>query len=146
MGEIIELREVMDNGSFRIGFSVTNEERTVFLDPEKRDLFYRETIHIVRPMACPFLRQTPDKKFVCSVHTTRPELCCQYSCYRILISDSRGKRLGKVTDASRYFTTTDADLRMLWNKEIAGIAITNEDDWELHVETILTHAGYRVIR
>ena len=146
MGEIIEIREVLESGSVRIGLSVTGEERIVSVDPEKRDLFRSQEIRTIRPMACPFLRENSNKKFVCSVHTSRPELCRQYSCYRILVLDSRNNRIGRVTDASRYFTTPDADLRRLWNQEIAGIEIPDEACWEEHVEQTLTRAGYRVVR
>jgi Fe-S-cluster containining protein len=143
MGEIIEILEVFEPYSFRIGFTVTGEERIVSLDPEKQELF---TAQETRLMACPFLRQNSNKKFVCSVHSSRPELCRQYSCYRILVLDSKDKRIGRVTNASRYFTTTDADLRKLWNREISGVVITDETCWEEHVERTFTRAGYRIMR
>ena len=146
MGEIIEIREELENGSFLIGFSVTGEERIVSVDPEKQDLFRLNEIRILRPMACPFLRESGTRKFVCSVHTSRPELCRQYSCYRILVMDSTGNRIGRVTDASRYFTTTDVNLRKIWNHEIANIVISDERCWEEHVEQSLNRAGYRVVR
>ena len=146
MGEIIEIREELKDGSFRIGFSVTGEERIVSIDPEKRELFHLAEIRTLRPMACLFLREDGNKKFVCSVHTSHPELCHQYSCYRILVLDSQENRIGRVTDASRYFTTADADLRRIWNREIAGAVIPDEETWEEHVEQTFTRAGYRVMR
>lgn len=146
MGEIIEIHEDLDSGIFRIGFSVTGEERIVSVDPEKRVLFHTTEIRTSRPGACPFLRESGNKKFVCSVHMSRPELCRRYSCYRILVLDCCDNRMGRVNYASRYFTTTDANLRSLWNQEIAGVEILEEACWEEHVEQILTNAGYRVIR
>jgi len=146
MGEIIEILEELDNGSFRIGFSVTGEERIVSIDPEKRKLFHLRDDKSLKSMACPFLLDAGNEKFVCSVHLSRPELCRQYSCYRILVLDSQEKKIGKVTDASRYFITEDADLRRLWNREILSVAILDEKCWEEHVEQTLTRAGYHVIR
>lgn len=146
MGEIIEIREEMENSSFRIGLSVTGEERIVSVDLNKRELFRLKDDKTLRPMACPFLRQTSNKKYVCSIHSTRPELCRQYSCYRILVLDNNERKMGKVTDASRYFITDNAELRRLWNREIAGVNIPNEKCWEEHVEQTLTSAGYRIIR
>ena len=146
MGEIIEIHEELEPDVFRIGFSVTGEERIVSVDPEKRDLFHLEVFKTLQPMACPFMRKSGTKKFVCSVHSSRPELCRQYCCYRILVLDSQGKGIGKVTDSSRYFTTTDVDLRKIWNSEIASIGISDERCWEEHVEQTLTRAGYRVVR
>ncbi|MDP3395601.1 MAG: hypothetical protein Q8S57_02870 [Methanoregula sp.] len=89
MGEIIEIIEVLNPGSFRIRFSVTGEERVVSVDPDKRDVFHLQDDNSLMPMACPFLRKICNKKYVCVVHTSRPELCCQYSCYRILVLDSQ---------------------------------------------------------
>ncbi|MDP3563676.1 MAG: YkgJ family cysteine cluster protein [Methanoregula sp.] len=146
MGEIIEIRDELDPASFRIGFSATGEERIVSLDSEKQELFRNYDIRTTRPMACPFLRENASKKFVCSVHRSRPQLCYQYSCYRILVLDSTGNRIGRVTDGSRYFTTDDAALRKVWNRDIAGLVIPDEGDWEEHVEEVLTHAGYRILR
>lgn len=146
MGEIIEIREDLGSGTFRIGFTVTGEERIVSLDPDKADLFHETGLTTSRPMACPFLRETGTGKFVCSVHKSRPGLCRQYSCYRLLILDTKRNRVGKVTDASRYFTTIDPDLRQLWNQKIAEAEIADETTWEIFVEETLVLAGYRVVR
>ena len=146
MGEIIEILDVLNPSSFRIGFSVTGEERIVSIDPGKRKLFHLQDDKTLMPMACPFLLDAGNKKFVCSVHASQPELCRQYSCYRILVLDSQERKVGRVTDASRYFITEDADLRRLWNREIVSVAITDEKCWEEHVEQTLTRAGYHVIR
>ena len=146
MGEIIELKEEFKPFSLRIRFSVTGEERVVSIDPEKRELFRSQDIQSQRPMACPFLRETGTKKSVCSVHSSRPNLCRQYACYRILVLDTQGKKVGKVAAASRYFSSMDDNLRALWNRVIAGVAIPDETCWEEHVEQVLSPAGYRVVR
>jgi len=146
MGEIIELKEEFAPFFFRIRFSVTGEERVVTVDPEKRELFRFQEIRSLRPMACPFLRETDTKKCVCSVHSSRPDLCRQYACYRILVLDTQERKIGKVAAASRYFSSMDDNLRTLWNRDIAGVAIPDETCWEEHVEQVLSHAGYRVMR
>lgn len=146
MGEIIEILEELNSGSFRIRFSVTGEERVVSVDPDKEELFHLHDDKLLMPMACPFLRKTRNKKYVCAVHSSRPELCRCYSCYRILVLDSLERKVGRVTDASRYFITEDADLRRLWNQKIAGVTIPDEKCWEDHVEQTLIRAGYHVIR
>ncbi len=146
MGEIIELMEEFEPFSFRIRFSVTGEERVVSIDPEKRELFRFQDIQSQRPMACPFLRQTDTQKCVCSVHSSRPDLCRQYACYRVLVLDTQERKIGKVAAASRYFSSGNNDLRTLWDREIARVAIPDETCWEEHVERVLSQAGYRVLR
>jgi Fe-S-cluster containining protein len=146
MGEIIEILEELDNSSFRIRFSVTGEERIVSVDPDKQELLHLHDNKTLQSMACPFLRDTGNKKFICSIHSSRPEFCLRYSCYRILVLDSEEKKIGRVTDASRYLSTSDENLRTLWNREIAVVAIPDEKCWEEHVEQTLTYAGYHIIR
>ena len=146
MGEIIEILEELNSGSFRIGLSVTGEERIVSIDPDKRELFHLLENKKLMPMACPFLLDAGNKKFVCSVHASQPELCRQYSCYHILVLDSQEKKIGRVIDASRYLSTADGNLRTIWNREIAVITIADENCWEEHVDQMLTRAGYHVIR
>ncbi len=47
-----------------LGSLVTVELR----DPETGDL----------PVACPFLRRTGRRRYICSIHTTKPEMCTNY--------------------------------------------------------------------
>jgi len=146
MGEIIEIRNETAPQEFHIMYTSTGEERTVRLDTDKKELFYSQDIKSIRPMACPFLRQKEPGTVICTVHNSRPELCRQYSCFRILILNPDGHRIGRVMDASRYFTTMDHPLRNLWQQEIAGREIPEENAWEDYVDRVLTSAGYQVVR
>ncbi|MDD1693460.1 MAG: YkgJ family cysteine cluster protein, partial [Methanoregula sp.] len=118
----------------------------VWIDPDKQDLFMAQDIRKTRPMACPFLRERFAGSAICTVHFTRPDLCRQYACFRILVLGHSGERLGRVVDSSRYFTTMDPELRALWDREIASSDIGDEALWEGYVERVLSGAGYRVIR
>lgn len=146
MGEIIGICEEIRPFTFRIGYMATGEEREVTVDTDKRDLFRLNTITRIRPMACPFLRSLSSGTFACSVHDSRPDLCRQYSCFRILICDASGKRIGRVRDASRCFSTMDATLHNLWHREIDSAEIPDEMRWEEHVERVLSREGYNVVR
>lgn len=145
MGSVISIREQTGPFEYRLWFTTTLEERQVQIDPDKRDLFSSQDILAKRPMACPFLRERTPGAIICTVHSTRPELCRQYGCFRILVCNRRGERLGRVMDNSRYFTTMDHELRTVWNKKIAPITIADEADWEEEVDRILSAAGYRVL-
>jgi uncharacterized protein len=146
MGEIIGIREQTGEGEYLIGFSVTGEERQVRIDPDKQDLFRAQDILKKRPMGCPFLREREDGAVICTVHATRPELCRQYGCFRVLVTGPGGERLGRVVDGSRYFTTMDHELRALWDREIVPLTIADEIAWEEEVDRILSAEGYRVVR
>ena len=146
MGEIIGIEEQIDPVKFRIRFFVTGEERIVTLDADKTDLFCSQDIRTIRPMACPFLRFKEPDQACCTAHQTRPDLCRQYACFRVLVLDAGGKALGKVPDRTRLFSTPDTGLRALWHNEVEGVDLPGEAAWEAHVEEVFSHAGYRVIR
>jgi uncharacterized protein len=146
MGDVIGIREETGPFGYLIWYKITGEERHVWIDPDKQELFLSHDIAKRRPMACPFLRERSPGAAICTVHYTRPELCRQYACFRILILGPGGERLGRVVDASRYFTTMDSGLRSVWDREIAGCEIGDEAEWEAFVDRVLSEAGYRIIR
>jgi uncharacterized protein len=92
MGEIISIREKTGDAEFRIWYTTTGEERTVHVDPDKMDLFFTKTPQTT--MACPFLREQATGTVICTVHRSRPDICHEYSCFRILVLDTEGKRAG----------------------------------------------------
>ena len=146
MGEIIGIDNRIDPVRFRIRFSVTGEEREVILDPGKVGIFCSQDIAATRPMACPFLRFPKPHQACCTVHRTRPELCRQYTCFRVLILDSVGNAIGKVPDRSRVLSTADAGLRELWKRDVEGVDIPGESAWEAYVDEVFSRAGYRAVR
>ena len=146
MGEIIEIREQTGPSTFRIGFTVTGEERLVAIDPDKEGLYTSQDIRLKRPIACPFLREDEQGMVLCTVHDSRPELCRQYSCFRILILDGDGRKIGRVADGTRYFVSPDAGLKKIWDQDCSGLKIPDEASWEEAVENRLVSSGYRVVR
>ena len=144
MGEIIEIREPEGERTFRIWFTTTGEERVVTLDPDKEDLFFDKPVK--SRMACPFLREKKPGTLICTVHSTRPDLCRQYGCFRILILDAEGRRAGRVMNGSRYFMDGNPHLHTIWQRECQELSGLDEAAWEDEVERILSHEGYRIIR
>jgi Fe-S-cluster containining protein len=145
MGEVIEIREQTGPSAFRIGFTVTGEEREVKIDPEREALWSRQGMKR-RTLACPFLRELETGAVICTVHRSRPDLCRQYSCFRILVLDGEGKKIGRVVDGTRYFDSGNAGLKEIWDQDCAGLDITDEDGWEEAVENRVVSAGYRIVR
>ncbi len=146
MGEVIGIKEETGHLQYRIFYKITGEERIVSVDPDKQELFCSRDITKIRPMACPFLRETEQGTVICTVHLTRPDLCRQYSCFRVLILDLQGRRIGRVVAGTRYFITTDKKLRTLWESAVEGVAEPDDGKWEDFVEQVCTSRGYRVIR
>ncbi|HUH79094.1 MAG TPA: YkgJ family cysteine cluster protein [Methanoregula sp.] len=146
MGEILWILGQTGPDEFRILVSATGEERVVNVDPGKRDLFYPRTDGNARSLACPFLRKSGPGLFTCTVYQSRPDLCRQYACFRILVLDATGRKVGRVMDRSRHFVSADPLLNALWKEKISPADIPDEMLWEEHVGNVLSGAGYRVIR
>jgi uncharacterized protein len=145
MGEIISIREQVDFGKFRIMYT-DGEERVVSVDPDKMVLFRSTGEEDRKSIACPFLRNRGPHKRVCTVHASRPELCRNYVCSRILIVDHEGKRAGRVPPGTRLFTTENGSLLDIWRSSAGDAPESDDEQWEKFVEDIFTRAGYRVIR
>jgi uncharacterized protein len=145
MGEIISIREQMGPHEFRIMYT-TGEERVVSVDPDKLDLFRVLEPTDKKPIACPFLRSRDPNRRICTVHASRPELCRNYICSRILILDRDGKRAGRVPHGTRSFTTEDRTLLGIWRSAVGDAPVSDDEQWEHFVDDIFTRAGYRVIR
>lgn len=146
MGDVIGIAQKTGPEKYRIRYMTTGEERNVELDGDKTRLFREQDIKTLRPMGCPFLRFKNDGMAVCSVHNTRPDLCRQYSCFRVLVMDKAGHHVGRVQQGSRFLSTLDAGLRKRWQEEIADINIPDDSAWESHVADVFSRAGYRVVK
>jgi Fe-S-cluster containining protein len=146
MGEVIEIRQQTGPSAFRIGFTVTGEERMVAIDPDRQVLWSGQDIRMKHPVACPFLREEETGAVICTVHNSRPDLCRRYSCFRILVLDSEGKKIGRVMDGTRYFISPDAGLKKTWDRECSKVDILDDACWEETVGARLAAAGYRVVR
>lgn len=144
MGEVIDIQEKTGDTEFKISYTTTGEERLVTLDPDKRDLFFQNVTK--SGMACPFLRQESPGRVICTVHHSRPDLCRQYSCFRILILNAEGKRVGRVMDRTRYLVSSDIPFHAYWQRECQLPEIIDEERWEMEIDKILTREGFHVVR
>jgi Fe-S-cluster containining protein len=97
--------------------------------------------------ACPFLcRNQNGAGFVCGIYETRPPVCREFRCYRMLIYDREGQVIGRVIGAGGI-STSDESLARLWREEIAGIHHvhppgTNDPVWVKKVAAILAVHGF----
>jgi len=118
----------------------------VTIDPDKTALFLDKDLEMstfaVRPEACPFFRFI-EKKGYCSVHATRPGICRDYGCWRILILDSRGRRAGRIME-SRHLSSDDPILLAIFAERSHLLEKLPDSDWDDAVIRMLRSAGYVV--
>jgi len=144
MGQVHTIQEICGEFEFLVNNQYTGEKTAVVVDQDKHHLFGDKSIFQKQPEACPFLRyQARDRKAYCTVHLTRPEICRDYGCWRLLILNSRGLRAGRIMN-QRSFFSDDADLTRLWNDCIDNLTEPDDVVWEEKITRILIHAGYTV--
>jgi len=114
------------------------------IDPDKRDLFQDKTIFKKFPQTCPFFRHHPDSdNAYCTVYQTRPEICRDYGCWRLLILNHRGRRVGRI-NYIRTLRSEDPLLTRTWDDCIENYQEPDDKIWEDRMIRILRYAGYTV--
>jgi len=97
---------------------------------------------------CIFLRKKPDGDgTACAIYPTRPVVCRDFRCYRMLVYDNRGHLSGKVIGAGEI-STPDEALAQVWKEQIASIPHVhppggNDPIWVRKVAGLLAIHGYR---
>jgi hypothetical protein len=146
MGRVHEIKETLSDSKFLVNNQYTGEKTAVMVDTDKQRLFADKKIVSDLPEACPFLRyQQEDGMAYCTVHLTRPEICRDYGCWRLLVLNSRGSRAGRIM-YQRSFFSDDAELSRLWNECIDPLIEPDDKIWDEKVTFILIKAGYRIRR
>jgi hypothetical protein len=142
MGEVLSIAEDYGGYRFLLLNRYTGEKSQVSIDQDKRSL-YLDSDSL--PAACPFLRfGEPDGKAYCTVHQTRPEMCRDFGCWRLLILDPAGKRAGRVMQR-RYFCPEEPALALIWEDKVRHIDEPDDQQWDRAVIRILTREGYTVL-
>jgi len=144
MGQVHTIKETRSGSEFLVNNQYTGEKTVVMVNPERYHLFLDKSIFVDLPEACPFLRYDPaDRKAYCTVHLTRPEICMDFGCWRLLILTYQGTRAGRIM-YQRAFFSDDVDLTLLWNTRIDLLDEPDDELWEEKITAILVKAGYTV--
>jgi Fe-S-cluster containining protein len=144
LGLVHTIREDYGNYRYLVNNQYTGEKTTVMVDPDKILLFRDRSIFKERPEACPFFRYDRDRaRGYCTVHLTRPEICRDYGCWRILILDAEGKRAGRIM-CQRFLASEDERLTQLFEEQINMIPEADDAAWDQRLIHILAADGYTV--
>jgi len=71
-----------------------------------------------KPNGCIFFRRDPSGTgFTCAIYSTRPQICRNFKCYRMIITKTDGTIVGRVV-GNGDLQTTDETLLQIWTHEI----------------------------
>ncbi len=143
MGLVHRVRTEYADGRYLIENSYTGERTLVWVDRDKEHLHHSTGIFETYPDACPFLRFDPAAKAYCTVHSGRPSICRDFQCWRVLILDRKGTRMGRIIFRETLMTD-DAGVRAVWEKYRQKIPDIDQDPGDRELARVFTEAGYVV--
>jgi uncharacterized protein len=93
--------------------------------------------------SCRFLRKIRNgEENRCAIYSTRPKVCRDFRCYRMLIYNNEGKVCGRVI-GKNTLRTEDRALEGLWRERASSVPYANPDVWNEKISAILAEHGYR---
>ncbi|MHB8164383.1 MAG: hypothetical protein ACYDDV_08540 [Methanoregula sp.] len=78
----------------------------------------------------------------CAIYATRPQICREFRCYRMVIFHPDGHECGRVMGRSELKTTEEL-LAQTWKTEIESMPHSDDARWEKSVIAALAAHGYR---
>ncbi|MCK9580520.1 MAG: YkgJ family cysteine cluster protein [Methanoregula sp.] len=145
LGLVHTIRKDLGDYRYLVNNEYTGEKTIVSVDPDKIDLFSDRTLFAERPEACPFFRfDHALSKGFCTVHLTRPEICRDYGCWRMLILDADGGRAGRIM-YQRFLASEDERLTRIFEEQINDGIVPDDAAWDKRVKLALSRAGYMVL-
>jgi Fe-S-cluster containining protein len=144
LGLVHSITEDRGDYTFVVFNRYTNESNVVVVDPDKHALYDDRRIFDKLPEACPFFRHQPGlEKAFCTVHLTRPDICRDYNCWRMLILSRTGQRAGRIM-FSRYLCSEDPFVTRIFAECIDPVHEPDDTRWDDLVIRVLTERGYTV--
>ena len=153
-GSFITIERQLDDRDYYCRYALTSELFPVRVDAEHADEVLERysgpagTGASSGKRPCPFLCGKKDGGgFTCAIYATRPQVCREFRCYRMLVYDSGGHLSGRVIGGGEI-STTDEALARLWKEKIVSIPHAhpkgaNDPAWAKKVTGILAAHGYR---
>jgi uncharacterized protein len=148
LGPHVLIERQLNDREYYCRSAIDNEMFPAIVDP-----MYREEIsdeyetrgsygHETNKKSCGFLRKNREGEgTVCAIYATRPKVCRDFRCYRMIIRTREreicGRVIGKYT-----LITGDAVLERLWNAQVVAISPADPVAWEKNVAGILAEHGY----
>lgn len=142
--EFLEIEKRLSGRNFACRMKITGERFIASIEEEHLPLFNDPAFRPPSSRWCPFLRPVAGTdEYICTVHTSRPQICRGFTCCTMRIYGSDGRAVGSVK-GRRSLSTADAALKDCWENHISSIVTDEEKTWKEQVRAALREHGYRV--
>lgn len=144
MGLVFRREKSLGDYKFEVSNRYTGEKMQVRVDPDKIRLYDELETAPAPGEVCPFLYTGHRaEESCCLIHLTRPDVCREFFCCRIVITDPHGKRVGRIM-GTRHLCSETPELEEIWEGRVKLLQEPDDAIWEEEVVRILTCAGYTV--
>ncbi|OPX69406.1 MAG: Flagellin N-methylase [Methanoregulaceae archaeon PtaB.Bin056] len=146
MGQVFSIVGQLDEFRYLLQNEYTGDTREVEVAPSLRRLFLESPIPGHWQDPCPFLRIDGSRGLAfCTVHQTRPDVCREYQCWRVLVLDREGRRVARVME-KRYLCLEDEGLRGKWEEFRQSLDTPDDRKWDEAVSGFFRERGYSVFQ
>jgi Fe-S-cluster containining protein len=143
-GDFIKIERQLTSRDYYCRYGIKNEMFLAHVEGDYIMSYPPDTNEGKPKKGCPFMQKNlSGDGFACAIYATRPQVCKEFRCYRMLIFDRDGHERGRIM-ARNDLRTTDETLERIWNEEIAPLPKHEVTRWEKRMIDTLAAHGYRV--
>jgi Fe-S-cluster containining protein len=141
-GDFIRIERQLTSRDYYCRYAIKNEMFLAHVEDDYTDSYPLESDTGKPAKGCPFMQKNlSGEGFACAIYATRPRVCREFRCYRMLIFDGNGHERGRIM-ARNELRTTDETLERIWKEEIAPLPSHEIRLWEKQMTDTLAAHGY----
>ena len=124
--EFITIERQINSRDYYCRFDITRELFFVHIQPEHADAIAeayeeRESGNDKNRKKCIFLQKDSHSDgFTCAIYPSRPQICREFQCYRMVIYNTERQLCGRVIGRNEL-KTADENLSTLWKEKVAHL-------------------------
>jgi Fe-S-cluster containining protein len=142
-GDFIKIERQLTHRDFYCRYGIKNELFLAHVEGDVPVNYPTDSKEGKTAKGCPFLKKNlSGDKFTCAIYATRPQVCKEFRCYRMLIYDRKGHECGRLM-GTHDLRTTDKTLETIWKEAVAPISGPRDRKQDNQVIDILAAHGYR---
>ena len=142
-GAFIKIERQLTSRDYYCRYGIKNELFLAHIEGDYVDCQSSSSEEGEPVKGCPFMRKKADGDgIVCAIYATRPRICREFHCYRMVIHHPDGHECGRIM-GQHDLKTADETLAQIWKDEIAPLPRQDDARWEKSVIAALAARGYR---
>jgi len=140
-GEFIKIERQLTSRDYYSRYGLKNELFLAHIEADYADM--QPPYSKEGEKGCPFIRKNQNGSGIaCAIYATRPQICREFRCYRMVIYNSAGHECGRILGRNEL-KTNDEPLARIWKESIAQrLPHHSYMRWETAVIEALADHGY----